>query len=209
MDGMKYRTKRDLLTGFVILAIGVFVGYIIGNRGSQQHNVILENRPMFLKSEDIVHSDPPKCPTCVAVRLTTKYDIEYNFTETIRSCLGPECFDARPQGSSLDRVGILALPGSGVQVILVVLRKAIRNSKPKTEIILDSHVPAYGYGKNHGWSRIVRISRGVIPHAYSLLKGIHHNGSNIPSSAFVLQVRQLARWHCRLSHVAAHTKMLT
>lgn len=66
--------------------------------------------------------------------------------------------------------------------------------------------------KNHGWNRIVRVSRRLIPHAYSLLKNLYPttgNGTTIPIRAYETQIRQLTRWHCRLSHVAAHTKMLT
>jgi hypothetical protein len=40
-------------------------------------------------------------------------------------------------------------------------------------VYLDTHVPAYGYGKNHGWSRIIRITRHLLPHSLSLLKGIY------------------------------------
>lgn len=55
--------------------------------------------------------------------------------------------------STTDLVQCIGLPTSGKDV----------------EVVLDSHVPAYGYGKNHGWSRIVRIVRPLSQHAVSIL----------------------------------------
>ena len=65
---------------------------------------------------------------------------------------------------------------------------------------------AYGYGKNHGWTRIVRVVHSIIPHAFALLS---QSSGNYSSKLLSLQIKQLMRWNCRLSHVAAHTRMLT
>lgn len=43
-------------------------------------------------------------------------------------------------------------------------------------MVIDSHVPAYGYGKNHGWSRIIRIVRPLSEHAISLLSSFNRDG---------------------------------
>ena len=70
---------------------------------------------------------------------------------------------------------------------------------------LNSHVPAYGYGKNHGWSRIVRFVSKVPEHSYALLS----RQENPRKDKYARQIKQIVRWHCRLNHVAAHTAMLS
>ena len=72
------------------------------------------------------------------------------------------------------------LLGSGAEVILKYL-KMFGPSEEKIEVIYDTHVPAYGYGKNHGWTRIIRIAHELVPHALSLV-------DNSPSYSVDLQV---------------------
>lgn len=123
------------------------------------------------------------------------------------------------------RIGLLALKNSGAEVLLSVI-KSVSNEKDigKVELVYENHVPAYGYGKpsfsifvieflilffigkNHGWSSIIRLARKVMPHALSLAA---ESNVGLTKTSVDLQVRQLVRWHCRLSHVAAHTRMLT
>jgi hypothetical protein len=90
-------------------------------------------------------------------------------------------------------------------------------------LVLSTHVPPYGYGKNHGWTKIVRVYRNILDHTVDLLKGMNTGmkttEANPPSTPTVdsasaaavahAQARLLVRWHCRLSHVAAHTKMFS
>lgn len=54
--------------------------------------------------------------------------------------------------------------------------------------------------------------RQPIPHALAMLRPlVESRDINTAEGKMILdtQVRQIVRWHCRLSHVAAHTKMLT
>jgi hypothetical protein len=126
------------------------------------------------------------------------------FEPTIRSCLGAKCFDMPANG--LERIGLLAPPSSGAEALLRTINRITPNlDSSKAKILVESAVPAYGYGKNHGWSRIIRLVRSPIPQAFQLL----HEGKIFEPSVLESQVRQLVRWHCRLSHVAAHTRMLT
>ena len=56
------------------------------------------------------------------------------------------------------------------------------------------------------------IFRKVIEESYSLLIPPWANNEHvqvISADKFNSQVRQVIRWHCRLNHVAAHTKLLT
>jgi len=135
--------------------------------------------------------------------------VEEQFESTIRSCLGAKCFNELVHTPSGDiaRIGFLTLPGSGGDLLFDFLQQfSTMNNNPKLELIKDTHVPAYGYGKNHGWSSIVRVSRRVVHHSHALLS---KNGFKPTSDSLDNQVRQFVTWHCRLSHVAAHTRMLT
>ena len=69
--------------------------------------------------------------------------------------------------------------------------KSKSKSKSNIEILTDTHVPAYGYGKNHGWSRIIRIYRRLLPHSISLLKAVAGNVANISQDSIEMQVRYL------------------
>ena len=70
--------------------------------------------------------------------------------------------------------------------------------KPKIEWVETAHAPPYGYGKNHGYTRIVRLALPLTASVAAAAAG---------DAAATL--RQHVRWHCRVSHVAAHTALLT
>jgi hypothetical protein len=111
------------------------------------------------------------------------------FTSTLRSCIGPECFDEtvrQSDGSNIDRVGLLSPALSGGKEIRNLLMRLGKQSetgrkskKPFIDLIYDTHVPAYGYGKNHGFSRIIRLSRKIIPHTVALVANL-----NLTQSSF-------------------------
>ncbi len=147
-----------------------------------------------------------------------------DFESTLRSCLSNECYNAQvtyKDGTKRDRIGFLAPDISGMDSLVHMLSRAAKKDLAVDfNVVVDSHVPPYGYGKNHGWSRIVRFVHRLTPQALSLLmrEDASAGGSKSPTkksiedispSLYALQVRQLVRWHCRLSHVAAHTRMLT
>lgn len=138
-------------------------------------------------------------------------DYHRYFESTIKSCLSSYCYSDNvvyEDKSTINRIGILSPTNIGETTILqMILDTPVGNDK-HYEFIVDSHVPAYGYGKNHGWSKIIRVVRSILPHAYSLLLR-KYAVEHISTDLFDRQVRQLMRWHCRLSHVAAHTAMLS
>eukprot|EP01036_Dinobryon_divergens_P027168 gene27168-35893_t len=99
-----------------------------------------------------------------------------------------------------------------INLLLKLIETSGAKNALNTEVVIDSHVPAYGYGKNHGWSRIIRIVRPLSEHALSLVSTLNQNNkldSGSGKEILDAQIRQLMRWHCRLNHVAAHTAMLT
>lgn len=109
------------------------------------------------------------------------------FVSTLRSCIGPECFDqtvCQLDGSNIDRVSLLSPALAGAEEIQNLLMRlgnqngnGRKSRKPFIDLIYESHVPAYGYGKNHGWSRIIRLSRKIIPHAVALVANLNLNQS--------------------------------
>ena len=135
--------------------------------------------------------------------------VENNYESTMRSCLGKMCFDQPVESTELVRVGLLAPPLSGVNVIMDMLVAAGVKNSSKLEVVPDAHVPPYGYGKNHGWSRLVRVVRRLVPHAFALVADKYEPHNDRFKELFRRQIQQLMRWHCRLNHVAAHTSMLT
>ena len=142
------------------------------------------------------------------------------FDSTVRSCIGNKCFDEKPNDAPSDRIGLLGVKLSGVDEINDALKDLLgvsysdtnidKGSSNDPRIVQSLHVPAYGYGKNHGWSRIIRVVRRPVEHAVDIVKSLVTKTSEDQMTRYVdAQVRQIVRWQCRLSHVAAHTKMLT
>ncbi len=181
---------------------------------------------------DAMSKDIVKVEKEEEINLSKVKDLNSKYLSTIRSCLGIKCFDSNPEASPITRVGLLGIPGSGVELLDRLITEMVSPLDVKgPQLIYSTHVPAYGYGKNHGWARIVRVSRMPLQHSFGLLQNqklldrdhgnnlfmaLTHNNvetkDNVNSINAVMmdeQVRQIVRWQCRLSHVAAHTKMLT
>jgi len=113
-----------------------------------------------VKVENVLQNVSPEIKSNIFDDTINKYE------RTMRSCLGSKCFDEPVNG--IDRVGILAPFMSGGEVITDILKSRVSNDK--VVILYDSNVPAYGYGKNHGWTRIIRLVRPIESHAASLTK---------------------------------------
>jgi hypothetical protein len=137
-----------------------------------------------------------------------RFESLYQFESTIKSCLGRYCMDeVFGDDGEIKRYGLLA-PFLSPEIQYI--KKLVSRLKAKGyEIELTKHVPPYGYGRNHGWSRIVRFIDNVPLSAFHQLLQVTNSSSISNKKVFAAQVRALARWHCRLNHVAAHTSMLT
>eukprot|EP01039_Chlorochromonas_danica_P000576 gene576-620_t len=137
-------------------------------------------------------------------------------SSTYKSCLGKYCLDVDykdAMGSPITRIGLLS-PEDGWTPLkdILLLLQSLSDSKTRIEVVSSSHVPPYGYGRNHGWSRIIRLADRIPLQASRMIE--QENSSPLVVDERVLkqyatQVRQLTRWHCRLNHVAAHSTMLT
>jgi hypothetical protein len=90
---------------------------------------------------------------------------EAAFEQTLRSCLGAACYTATPKGSKAEaRIALLAPPSEAADAFFawyVALAKRGGATARKVEWIQTAHAPPYGYGKNHGYTRIVRAARPV------------------------------------------------
>ncbi len=172
----KYRAKRSLFIKFVVFVLGFIIGGWILSCDKytripaksileQDAEASFNSKRLLMKERSVADE---KCSNEYS---TTLSSAEANYESTFRSCLGTNCF-ADPvelPSNRLTRIGLLAPDKSGADAILKMLRAVGLNNNADLEVVVDSHVPAYGYGKNHGWSRIIRLSRRLLPHSFALV----------------------------------------
>lgn len=243
---LKYRTRREAC----IAAVGIFFGLALGCVGTfyfiqyeppiklttilpyDEATAVVDASPAVaigsLSAAVAPQEEKPHAGTTTDENMVRLWSSNNLFDSTLRSCLSNECYNAPvtyKDGVKRDRIGFLAPDPQGMSSLLGLLNKASKKDLAKDfNVVLDTHVPPYGYGKNHGWTRIVRFVHRITPQAEALLRraaaasppassasaaSAGAGATAIIPSLYELQVRQLVRWHCRLSHVAAHTRMLT
>ena len=162
LDKVKHR--QDLMKNILILLLGIFIGVCVSNRRNEDTRTnVINNIPIVSvlngSAQSIYHILPDF------------NEQEYIYQSTFRNCLGPACFNENVKlmdGRTAPRVGILGLRKSGGPALLNVIRKVTGPEFKTIDLVHDNHVPPYGYGKNHGWSSIVRISRRIVQHSYAL-----------------------------------------
>jgi hypothetical protein len=83
----------------------------------------------------------------------------------------------------------------------------------KMELVVTSHVPPYGYGKTHGYTKIIRlIPEPLLLEVTDALTAVLRPGEShtqITLTDLKQAVRQILRFHCRINHVSAHTAVLS
>lgn len=146
-------------------------------------------------------------------------------TKKNRECLRFVPKDSKP------RIGILITPGfianalgSWIKTALVYLSGLSGN---EIEIVITHHVPKYGYGKSHGWSKLIRVNTESLAlmdtFLYEKLRESSEEAtvevlerSNsfktipIPTKPELQSMlKLLLRWQCRISHVTAHTSLIS
>lgn len=135
------------------------------------------------------------------------------FSKTLKSCIDKQkCLMHVPEGTTTHRIGILHPPGVFGELFTEFVERVVENHWGNdTDIVLlpTSHVPPYGYGKTHGLTKIIRLSVSPqMTHGVDVILQ-YSDGKDATLQDLRQVVRQLIRWHCRLSHVAAHTALLT
>jgi hypothetical protein len=154
---------------------------------------------------------------------------EKQFHDSIRSCLPAnekKCKTYIPDAASgskrVQRVALIALPGDVRSSLALRLDhlKQLHNERateadPEIDVILRASVPPYGYGKTHGLTRIVRIHpRPLALEATTALQSALDSSEGMVMTSITLAdlkaaLRLVLRFHCRLSHVSAHTAILS
>jgi hypothetical protein len=133
------------------------------------------------------------------------------------------------QKNSKPRIGIMVTPGYVSNGLGNWIKSALiqASSGNEFEVVLTPHVPVYGYGKSHGFSKLIRVT---LPQPFAsadaFLYEKLHKSSEVgadekldlsmideikePSMKEVeTLIKLLMRWQCRLSHVSAHTSMIS
>ncbi|KAL3784723.1 hypothetical protein HJC23_007732 [Cyclotella cryptica] len=134
-----------------------------------------------------------------------------------------ECLRFVPKNNPKPRIGIMITPGFVSErlglLISNALKEVSRRSGNEVEIVLTSHVPVYGYGKSHGYSKLIRVSLPLplaLGDAFLYEKSDNSSGSepmlgkigSPTKSELETLLKLIMRWQCRLSHVSAHTSMI-
>ena len=147
---------------------------------------------------------------------------EETFTKTVKECsdihnCGHHKVTVNNASDSIQRIAIISPPSKALEVITTIIKSAliayydhdVGTMNAEIEIIRTTHVPPYGYGKSHGYTKIIRVMTNplllqVIGSLYALKS--HH--LFVGDEQLKQLLRQVIRWNCRLSHVAAHTTMI-
>jgi hypothetical protein len=142
----------------------------------------------------------------------TELEHEEAFRATIQQCLppNPKCKQFVLPGSNKRRVAVIAPPGD---LIAKERLQAMAQSHDDLELIFRTHVPPYGYGKTHGLTQVIRfIPQPLLLEVTDALQSLLQKGEThaiITLSDLKAGLRQILRFHCRLSHLAAHTALLS
>mmetsp|Transcript_23212 Transcript_23212/g.30046 ORF Transcript_23212/g.30046 Transcript_23212/m.30046 type:complete len:325 (-) Transcript_23212:2252-3226(-) len=175
----------------LILFIGLSFGIILVRMILQSKATKLSMNNEKQSSNNLRHEDKLRTNVSRIIKDDKNFPLlenEQRFRQTLRSCLGEACLTASP--IDRPRIALLSPPHPIASKVWKVLLRTLKD-KSFAEFIIGSNAIPYGYGKSHGLTRIVRL---VLP-------------LRLEKATFALA--QSVRWHCRISHVAAHTALLT
>lgn len=158
------------------------------------------------------HAAVQKIPGFTPVIEVDVAELEHEdaFLATITSCLpdNKKCKQFLPtiDGRPVPRVAVISPPGSNALVHRI-------QSIHDTQVIIRTHVPPYGYGKTHGLTKVIRIiPQPLVLQVTDALQSLLQHGethSIITLDDLKAALRQILRFHCRISHLAAHTALLS
>jgi len=147
-----------------------------------------------------------------------KFDKDPNYKLKCKEFI-PDPLD--PTEHKIQRVAVITPPGD-ISVGILSLSESImykhnhlkeRKLQPNIELIPRNNVPPYGYGKTHGLTKIIRIVPQplLLEVTNALQVSLQPNETHkvITLQDLTATLRMMLRFHCRLSHVAAHTSILS
>lgn len=206
---MKYRDKKNFIIVLLLLTVGGLLGAIVimankvsaegdNAKTSNDTTIQIDSRNLGAKNRLMPRSERNETYSIGGSEgvPTDLLRSEANYESTFRSCLGKNCFDEPVvrEGKTITRIGLLAPPLSGAETILAMIRKVGLNDNKDVEVVSNTHVPAYGYGKNHGWSRIIRLVRRLVPHTHALVTSKGLDDPTKISASIDLQVGKSCLW---------------
>jgi len=264
----KERTKLRLCAGFVIVIIVcaflLSTNYNLTTSIRNNSTVLFHNDQTSValvaeKGRDTaVHAPKPDTTTESNALLAPSLDLRLAMQEEIFKMTLYECTGKMsPREASKPCLRHIPDNNQGKQRIVVlstmdniarefasnlnlILSKEYPNSD-QIEITHSNHVPPYGYGKNHGWTKIVRLvhlplmievgeaaiewskyqqnqekiivtnnGKSSIRHTGNIESPMYQSGDKNEIRKILSEItQQVIRWHCRLSHVSAHTALFT
>ncbi len=173
-----------------------------------------------------IHVDPSESDALLS---PYKLKNEDRYTKTLKSCTNINtCGHHKVQIDNIrriQRIGIISPPSEVAERFVSILQSALlvyydfdtATMNSEIELIRTFHVPPYGYGKNHGYTKIIRVMNSpllvdvmaswVFIRNKDESKESTRNGPTWTIDNMKQSLMQIIRWHCRLSHVAAHTFM--
>mmetsp|Transcript_33463 Transcript_33463/g.78917 ORF Transcript_33463/g.78917 Transcript_33463/m.78917 type:complete len:399 (-) Transcript_33463:1006-2202(-) len=195
---------------------------------------LMEHHENHVRSEDSIGNIPINAMVSISAERLQHEDM---FVNTLKECIPTtdetedggkkkkkkkECKTFVPEGSK-ERIAVLAPPGkmspSLSKFVRFVLAKGKKAGSDKVamegiEIVPNTHMAPYGYGKTHGYTRIVRVvPQPLLLGATDTLKAAIRSSSmslnDVTLNDLKAALRQQIRYHCRLNHIAAHTAMWT
>lgn len=133
------------------------------------------------------------------------------FRATLTNCLPPnqKCKQFVLPNTKR-RVAIISPPGDISNAWTKRIEAMVQND---TQVIARNNVPPYGYGKSHGLTQVIRfIPQPLVLQVTDALHSLLEHGEThamITLPDLKAGLRQILRFHCRLSHLSAHTALLS
>ena len=109
------------------------------------------------------------------------------------------------------RIAIMISPGfistAFANWISAALKVTSNTIHMDIDVIITSHVPVYGYGKSHGYTKLIRfislplVLAAVDAYAYGVSKGnmLGSESQLMTEDTLGKMVQLIMRWHCRIS----------
>ncbi|GKY93084.1 hypothetical protein MPSEU_000276700 [Mayamaea pseudoterrestris] len=173
----------------------------------------------YNEPESMLHAHPQ----LLAVR---KLDHEEMFRKTVKSCLPSRKSNCKTfipdiNGTKTQRVALISPSGGAASSFFNELIQPMTDSYnrrrdkggPIINAFVRFDVPPYGYGKTHGLTKIIRlVPQPLMLEVTEALQSLLPHGDSfkhVTMQDTKAILRQILRFHCRLSAVAAHTALLS
>jgi len=212
-SGAKLRTrasKREK-TGTLILILLCLLGWVLLMHKASGEDGVEGNSDMQVEVEE-------EAVPLERINRLLHVSSDALVAKTIKKCIPQEnskCKTYVPENSG-QRITLSAPPGGLTDFFSKLVEKTIQAAGGKTkdgvsiEWLPTSHISPYGYGKTHGWTKIIRVvPEPIMLGAVDSLLEHYPEPSIPPLDDIKASLRQQIRYHCRLNHIAAHTSLLT